>query len=154
MYLSPEFLTVGLSSVRREKGSYLLATLHSIFSQSSSAERSALLVVLLLADFDAQWRASTLGQITAEFTPQLELGQLLVIHAPQHYYPTLTGTHTHLHTHTTHTHTLLTTLLSRSEEELRRRPRQSDVPLQAERGLLLPVALQRPLEPLLPHAGG
>ncbi|XP_062316355.1 alpha-1,3-mannosyl-glycoprotein 4-beta-N-acetylglucosaminyltransferase C-like [Osmerus eperlanus] len=86
-----KFLTVGLSSVRRKNGSYLLATLRSIFSQSSSAERSSLLVVLLLADFDAQWRASTLGQITAEFSPQLELGQLLVIHAPQRYYPTLTG---------------------------------------------------------------
>ncbi|KAM4611130.1 alpha-1,3-mannosyl-glycoprotein 4-beta-N-acetylglucosaminyltransferase C [Polymixia lowei] len=85
------FLVVGLASVKREKGSYLLSTLRSLFSQSSPEERSSMVVVVLLADFNADWREATVGEIKAEFTSELDQGQLLVLHVPQQYYPPLSG---------------------------------------------------------------
>ncbi|XP_029580155.1 alpha-1,3-mannosyl-glycoprotein 4-beta-N-acetylglucosaminyltransferase C isoform X3 [Salmo trutta] len=86
-----KYLTIGMCSVSRPKGSYLISTLSSIFSRSSPAELNSMLVVVLLADFDAQWRATTLGQITANFPSQLKADQLLVVHVPKQYYPPITG---------------------------------------------------------------
>lgn len=88
----PGFLAVGLASVKRKKGSYLLPTLRSLFSQSSPEERSSMVVVVMLVDFDAKWRAATVEEINTVFTSELEQGQLLVLHVPQEYYPPLTGT--------------------------------------------------------------
>ncbi|XP_051517941.1 alpha-1,3-mannosyl-glycoprotein 4-beta-N-acetylglucosaminyltransferase C-like isoform X2 [Myxocyprinus asiaticus] len=86
-----KFLTVGLSSVKREKGNYLQNTLQSIFSQSSEEELAEMVVVVLLADFDMYWIKQTLLIINNEFFSQLSKGQLLVIHAIQEYYPPLTS---------------------------------------------------------------
>ncbi|XP_051961894.1 alpha-1,3-mannosyl-glycoprotein 4-beta-N-acetylglucosaminyltransferase C [Xyrauchen texanus] len=88
---SKKFLTMGLSSVKREKGSYLQNTLKSIFSQSSEVELAEIVVVVILADFDVYWIKQTLQTITNEFSSQLSKGQLLVIHAIQECYPPLTG---------------------------------------------------------------
>ncbi|KAL7859530.1 hypothetical protein SRHO_G00146770 [Serrasalmus rhombeus] len=85
------FLTVGLSSVKRKKESYLLSTLNSIFSQSSEKELSQMVVVVLLADFDSGWVQETLNNIVQQFSTRLSQGQLLVIHADQEFYPPLTG---------------------------------------------------------------
>ncbi|KAM6981554.1 alpha-1,3-mannosyl-glycoprotein 4-beta-N-acetylglucosaminyltransferase C-like [Tautogolabrus adspersus] len=85
------FLSVGVSSVKRQKGSYLIPTLQSLFSQSSPEERSSMVVVLLLADFDGSWRVSTVKEIRAAFTSELKQGQLLVLHVPQEWYPPLKG---------------------------------------------------------------
>ncbi|ROL23511.1 Alpha-1,3-mannosyl-glycoprotein 4-beta-N-acetylglucosaminyltransferase C [Anabarilius grahami] len=86
-----EYLTVGLSSVKREKGSYLQNTLQSIFSESSEEELDQMVVVVLLADFDVSWIRETLQKITDQFHLQLSKGQLLVIHVNEDYYPPLTG---------------------------------------------------------------
>ncbi|XP_034550839.1 alpha-1,3-mannosyl-glycoprotein 4-beta-N-acetylglucosaminyltransferase C-like [Notolabrus celidotus] len=85
------YLSVGISSIKRQKGSYLLPTLQSLFSQSSPEERSSMVVVLLLADFDVSWRVSTVKEIRAEFHSELDQGQLLVLHVSQDWYPPLTG---------------------------------------------------------------
>ncbi|XP_069564538.1 alpha-1,3-mannosyl-glycoprotein 4-beta-N-acetylglucosaminyltransferase C [Brachyistius frenatus] len=85
------FLSVGLSSVKRKKGSYLVPTLHSLFSQSSPEERSSMVVVVLLADFDVSWRVATVVEIKTAFASELEQGQLVVLHIPQEWYPPVTG---------------------------------------------------------------
>ncbi|XP_015244559.1 PREDICTED: alpha-1,3-mannosyl-glycoprotein 4-beta-N-acetylglucosaminyltransferase C-like [Cyprinodon variegatus] len=85
------FLTVGLSSVRRKKSSYLVSTLQSLFSQSSPEERSSMVVVVLLADFDVSWISGTLREINSTFPSELDRGQLLLIHVSQEWYPPLTG---------------------------------------------------------------
>lgn len=85
------YLSVGLSSVKRKKGSYLIPTLQSLFSQSSPKERSSLVVVVLLADFDVSWRITTVREIKTTFASELEQGQLVVLHVPQDFYPPLTG---------------------------------------------------------------
>ncbi|KAI3357766.1 hypothetical protein L3Q82_015534, partial [Scortum barcoo] len=86
-----KYLSVGLSSVKRSKGSYLIPTLQSLFSQSSPQERSSMVVVLLLADFDISWRVATVREIKTTFPSELVQGQLVVLHVPQETYPPLTG---------------------------------------------------------------
>ncbi|XP_028980156.1 alpha-1,3-mannosyl-glycoprotein 4-beta-N-acetylglucosaminyltransferase C isoform X3 [Esox lucius] len=86
-----KYLTIGLCSVSRPKDGYLISTLSSVFSHSSATELSAMLVVVLLADFDFKWRKSTVKEIRANFPSQLEQGQLIVVHVPKHFYPPLTG---------------------------------------------------------------
>ncbi|XP_032377947.1 alpha-1,3-mannosyl-glycoprotein 4-beta-N-acetylglucosaminyltransferase C [Etheostoma spectabile] len=85
------YLSVGLSSVKRKKGSYLIPTLQSLFSQSSPEERSSMVVVVLLADFDVSWRVTTVREIKTAFASELEQGQLVVLHVPQDVYPPVTG---------------------------------------------------------------
>ncbi|XP_058498737.1 alpha-1,3-mannosyl-glycoprotein 4-beta-N-acetylglucosaminyltransferase C-like isoform X2 [Solea solea] len=89
--LQQRFLCIGLSSVKRKKGSYLIPTLQSLFSQSSPDERSSMVVVVLLADFDVAWRVNTVTEIKSVFASELEQGQLVVLHVPQDWYPPLTG---------------------------------------------------------------
>ncbi|KAF6715055.1 Alpha-1,3-mannosyl-glycoprotein 4-beta-N-acetylglucosaminyltransferase C [Oryzias melastigma] len=86
-----KFLAIGISSVKRGRGSYLIPTLQSIFSQSSPEERSSLVVVVLLADFDVSWRISTVKEIRTVFPWELEQGHLVVIHVSEEWYPPLTG---------------------------------------------------------------
>ncbi|CAF95652.1 unnamed protein product, partial [Tetraodon nigroviridis] len=83
------YLAVGISSVKRIKGMYLLSTLESIMSQSSPEERASMVVVLLLADFDASWRNATVTQIQSRFPSELDQGHLLVLHVAQDFYPPL-----------------------------------------------------------------
>ncbi|XP_007516272.2 alpha-1,3-mannosyl-glycoprotein 4-beta-N-acetylglucosaminyltransferase C isoform X1 [Erinaceus europaeus] len=85
------FLTVGLSSVKRKKGSYLLETIKSIFEQSSYEELKEILVVVHLADFNSSWRDVMVQDITQKFAHHIIAGRLMVIHAPEEYYPILDG---------------------------------------------------------------
>lgn len=77
--------------MKRSKGSYLIPSLQSLFSQSSPQERSSMVVVVLLADFDVSWRVTTVKEIKTAFASELEQGQLVVLHVPQDWYPPLTG---------------------------------------------------------------
>ncbi|KAJ8370351.1 hypothetical protein SKAU_G00103790 [Synaphobranchus kaupii] len=86
-----KFLTVGLCSIKRKRGSYLLDTLQSIFSQSSEEELKDMVVVVFLSDFDTDWIERTAHDITDRFPVPILKGQLLVIHANQSYYPPLEG---------------------------------------------------------------
>ncbi|XP_050812236.1 alpha-1,6-mannosyl-glycoprotein 4-beta-N-acetylglucosaminyltransferase-like [Gopherus flavomarginatus] len=86
-----KFLTVGLSSVKRKRGNYLLDTLKSIFVQSTQEELEEMVVVVHLADPDSEWNTQVVMDISARFTPHLLRGQLLVIHAPPECYPPLEG---------------------------------------------------------------
>ncbi|NXX81879.1 MGT4C acetylglucosaminyltransferase, partial [Urocolius indicus] len=91
--LSPhkKFLAVGLASVRRPRGFYLPATLQSLFTQSTAQELQELVVVVHLADSDPHWNAQVAASLTRRFAQHVLLGRLLLIHAPQEFYPTLEG---------------------------------------------------------------
>uniref|UniRef100_A0A8B9TL09 Alpha-1,3-mannosyl-glycoprotein 4-beta-N-acetylglucosaminyltransferase C n=1 Tax=Anas platyrhynchos TaxID=8839 RepID=A0A8B9TL09_ANAPL len=86
-----KFLAVGLASVRRPRGYYLPATLTSLFKQSTKEELQEMVVVVHLADADPGWNARVAADITRKFAHHILLGQLLLIHAPQEFYPTLEG---------------------------------------------------------------
>ncbi|XP_069489786.1 alpha-1,3-mannosyl-glycoprotein 4-beta-N-acetylglucosaminyltransferase C-like isoform X2 [Ambystoma mexicanum] len=89
--LKKKYLTVGLCSVKRRKGTYLLETLKSIFKQSTNEELKDMVVVVHLADFDMLWNSQMAEEIGNKFTHHIMAGHLLVIHAPQEHYPPLEG---------------------------------------------------------------
>ncbi|XP_015263674.1 PREDICTED: alpha-1,3-mannosyl-glycoprotein 4-beta-N-acetylglucosaminyltransferase C-like, partial [Gekko japonicus] len=89
--LRKKFLTVGLCSIKRKKGNYLLETLRSIFDQSTREELNEMVAVVHLADPDQEWNAQVVAHIAKRFAHQILLGRLLVIHAPHEYYPSLEG---------------------------------------------------------------
>ncbi|XP_068452657.1 alpha-1,3-mannosyl-glycoprotein 4-beta-N-acetylglucosaminyltransferase C-like [Clinocottus analis] len=86
-----KYLTIGLSSVKRKKGNYLLETIKSIFDQSSYEELKELVVVVHLADFDLAWCQNLVQEITRKFAHHVIAGRLLVIQAPEEHYPSLDG---------------------------------------------------------------
>ncbi|XP_041111156.1 alpha-1,3-mannosyl-glycoprotein 4-beta-N-acetylglucosaminyltransferase C [Polyodon spathula] len=85
------YLTIGLSSVKRKRGNYVLETIKSIFDQSSYEELKEIVVVVHLAEFDLDWCESLVQDITRKFAHHVIAGRLLVIHAPEEYYPVLDG---------------------------------------------------------------
>ncbi|XP_048409530.1 alpha-1,3-mannosyl-glycoprotein 4-beta-N-acetylglucosaminyltransferase C-like isoform X2 [Stegostoma tigrinum] len=89
--LKKKYLTVGLSSVKRKRGNYLFETLKSIFDQSSNEELMGMVIVVHLADFDMAWNAQVVQDISRKFAHHIISGHLIIIHAPQLYYPSLKG---------------------------------------------------------------
>ncbi|XP_078053976.1 alpha-1,3-mannosyl-glycoprotein 4-beta-N-acetylglucosaminyltransferase C-like [Mustelus asterias] len=89
--LKKKYLAVGLSSVKRKRGNYLLETLKSIFEQSSNEELTEMVVVVHLADFDMIWNAQVVQDISRKFAHHIISGHLVIIHAPELYYPPLKG---------------------------------------------------------------
>lgn len=86
-----KYLTIGLSSVKRKKGNYLLETIKSIFEQSSYEELKEIVVVVHLADYDFSWCENIVQDISRKFSHHIIAGRLLVIHAPEEFYPVLNG---------------------------------------------------------------
>ncbi|MEE6492915.1 hypothetical protein FKM82_016671 [Ascaphus truei] len=89
--ISRKYLTIGLSSVKRKGGNYLVETLRSIFHQSSEEELKEIVVVVHLADLDMEWNAHVSEDISRKFSQHIVMGCLLLIHAPQELYPPLEG---------------------------------------------------------------
>ncbi|NXI32528.1 MGT4C acetylglucosaminyltransferase, partial [Sterrhoptilus dennistouni] len=86
-----KFLAVGMASVQRPRGFYLLATLQSLFSQSTEEELQEMVVVVHLADTDPGWNMRVALTISQKFGQHILLGRLLLIHVPPEFYPTLEG---------------------------------------------------------------
>ncbi|NXQ54934.1 MGT4C acetylglucosaminyltransferase, partial [Anthoscopus minutus] len=91
--LAPQkkFLAVGMASVQRPRGFYLLATLQSLFSQSTEEELQEMVVVVHLADTDSGWNMRIATTIAQKFAHHILLGRLLLIHTPPEFYPSLEG---------------------------------------------------------------
>lgn len=89
--LKKKYITVGLSSVKRKRGNYLLETLKSIFKQSTNEELTEMVVVVHMADFDMLWNTQVVQDISTKFAHHIISGHLIIIHAPEQYYPLLTG---------------------------------------------------------------
>uniref|UniRef100_UPI00358F2844 alpha-1,3-mannosyl-glycoprotein 4-beta-N-acetylglucosaminyltransferase C-like isoform X1 n=2 Tax=Myxine glutinosa TaxID=7769 RepID=UPI00358F2844 len=86
-----KFLAVGMSSIHRRKGSYLMPTLSSVFEQLSNEELADIVVVVHLADDNVEWCRETTAAVASKFAPHVLRGRLLIIHAPHSAYPPLRG---------------------------------------------------------------
>ncbi|KAH0520095.1 Alpha-1,3-mannosyl-glycoprotein 4-beta-N-acetylglucosaminyltransferase C [Microtus ochrogaster] len=73
-------LTVGISSLQRTHGSYLLDTLKSLFQASSEQDLKYMLVLVLLSDTDPTWLNQIVANISGLFTAHIESGRLAVVH--------------------------------------------------------------------------
>ncbi|XP_063301231.1 alpha-1,3-mannosyl-glycoprotein 4-beta-N-acetylglucosaminyltransferase C [Pelobates fuscus] len=85
------YLTIGLSSVKRKKGNYLLETIKSIFEQSSYEELKEIVVVVHLAEFDLTWGETIVQDISRKFSHHIIAGRLIIINTPIEFYPNLEG---------------------------------------------------------------
>uniref|UniRef100_A0A8D2B400 MGAT4 conserved region domain-containing protein n=1 Tax=Sciurus vulgaris TaxID=55149 RepID=A0A8D2B400_SCIVU len=74
-----KLLTVGISSVQRPQGSYLLDTLRSLFQASSETELETMVVLVHLSDPDPEWLGPAVANISDLFEPHIEARGLLVV---------------------------------------------------------------------------
>ncbi|XP_067903056.1 alpha-1,3-mannosyl-glycoprotein 4-beta-N-acetylglucosaminyltransferase C-like isoform X2 [Heterodontus francisci] len=88
---SRKYLSIGISSVRRVRGNYLMDTLRSIFEKSSLEELEQMVVIIYLAEFDVSWSLKTAVEVKDKFASHISAGHLLLIRCPKHIYPTLEG---------------------------------------------------------------
>lgn len=80
LFLPPlGFLTIGMSSVHKEKEYYLLKTIGSIFSHCSPEELQLIILVIQLANKNIQLNEQSAREIEAEFGAHINAGRLLVI---------------------------------------------------------------------------
>ncbi|XP_021097862.1 alpha-1,3-mannosyl-glycoprotein 4-beta-N-acetylglucosaminyltransferase-like protein MGAT4E [Heterocephalus glaber] len=75
-----KLLTVGISSVQRPHGTYLLATLQSLFQASSTHDLECIVVLVHLSDPDSAWLTQTVANISELFAPHIKAQKLLVVH--------------------------------------------------------------------------
>ncbi|XP_069595103.1 alpha-1,6-mannosyl-glycoprotein 4-beta-N-acetylglucosaminyltransferase-like [Ranitomeya imitator] len=85
------FLSIGISSVKRKKESYLLTTIQSIFSHCSQDELNELVVVIYLADTSHTYNQNTAEEIQKQFSLEIASGHLIVIRSYNNAYPPLNG---------------------------------------------------------------
>ncbi|XP_064423101.1 alpha-1,3-mannosyl-glycoprotein 4-beta-N-acetylglucosaminyltransferase C-like [Latimeria chalumnae] len=85
------YLSIGISSVKRQKENYLLETIRSIFSQSSPNELEEMVLVIYLANFDASLNIDTAEEIETNFAAHINASRLIVITCSKDIYPTLEG---------------------------------------------------------------
>ncbi|XP_070567751.1 alpha-1,3-mannosyl-glycoprotein 4-beta-N-acetylglucosaminyltransferase C-like [Ptychodera flava] len=83
------FLTIGIPTVKRAKGSYLQSTLDSIIEHTSADERKNIVVVVFLADMDVEIKSQTVEILKQKYSQYMWNGFLEVIEAPQSFYPPL-----------------------------------------------------------------
>ncbi|XP_063802134.1 alpha-1,3-mannosyl-glycoprotein 4-beta-N-acetylglucosaminyltransferase C-like [Pseudophryne corroboree] len=83
------FLTIGISSVKREKSNYLLTTIESIFHHSSQEELDQLIVVIYMANTKHTQNRKTAEEIERQFHSEIAAGHLIVISSYINAYPPL-----------------------------------------------------------------
>ncbi|KAM4018619.1 alpha-1,6-mannosyl-glycoprotein 4-beta-N-acetylglucosaminyltransferase-like isoform 2-T4 [Anomaloglossus baeobatrachus] len=85
------FLSIGISSVKRKRESYLLTTIQSIFSHCSPSELNELVVVVYLANTGHTDNQNTAEEIQKKFSLEIAAGHLVVISSYINAYPPLTN---------------------------------------------------------------
>lgn len=83
-------LAIGVPTVSRPQESYLVNTLHNLFSKSTKEEMEDVAIIVFLADLgaDAQ-KQQVKEQILKAFPNEVVNGDLLVVEAPADFYPPL-----------------------------------------------------------------
>nr|XP_054772864.1 alpha-1,3-mannosyl-glycoprotein 4-beta-N-acetylglucosaminyltransferase C-like [Lytechinus pictus] len=89
MTVGPGFLTIGIPTVQRETAHYLTQTIDSLIDKSSPEERSDVIILIFLADFEEEKRSKLKVLIKEKYSSHLEAGFIQVIQAPMSFYPSL-----------------------------------------------------------------
>ena len=84
--------TFALSTVKRQKGSYLTKTLEALFANMAETESKDCLVIVMIAEpFNVTAVQNISAEIIAKFSKQLNSGLLEVIVPPASFYPDMTN---------------------------------------------------------------
>ncbi|XP_063314524.1 alpha-1,3-mannosyl-glycoprotein 4-beta-N-acetylglucosaminyltransferase-like protein MGAT4D isoform X2 [Pelobates fuscus] len=79
----------GIPTVKRDKQSYLMDTLGSLFSELSAEEKEDCVVVVFIAEINLQYVEELAYRIKESFPREIQSGVLEVISPPASYYPDL-----------------------------------------------------------------
>ncbi|XP_069825266.1 alpha-1,3-mannosyl-glycoprotein 4-beta-N-acetylglucosaminyltransferase B isoform X1 [Dendropsophus ebraccatus] len=80
-------IVMGIPSVKREVHSYLTDTLNSLISELNQQEKEDCVIVVLIAETDAQYATSVADNIKSLFPNEIQSGLLEVISPSPHFYP-------------------------------------------------------------------
>ncbi|KAH8307467.1 hypothetical protein KR044_012865, partial [Drosophila immigrans] len=82
-------VVLGIPTVRRQKGSYLRATLHNVIRNMNDQEQEETLIVVHIGESDADDVKDIVGEIEASFQRQLDKGLIDIIAPAANYYSDL-----------------------------------------------------------------
>lgn len=83
-------MVIGIPTIKREKTSYLLETLKSVFDAMNELEKSEALIVVMIAEMDDQaFVQGTIELLTKQFKFETESGLLEIIVPSSDFYPDL-----------------------------------------------------------------
>ncbi|XP_069619704.1 alpha-1,3-mannosyl-glycoprotein 4-beta-N-acetylglucosaminyltransferase B isoform X1 [Ranitomeya imitator] len=80
-------IVMGIPSVKREVHSYLSDTLNSLISELNQQEKEDCVIVVLIAETDAQYATTVADNIKSLFPNEIQSGLLEVISPSPHFYP-------------------------------------------------------------------
>ncbi|KAL4641729.1 alpha-1,3-mannosyl-glycoprotein 4-beta-N-acetylglucosaminyltransferase B-like isoform X2 [Arapaima gigas] len=84
-------LVLGIPTVKREKQSYLLNTLKSLFYGLSSEELADIVVIVFVAEVDTAYVEDVADSIKTNFPNEVKSGVLEVVSASPHFYPSFSS---------------------------------------------------------------
>ena len=81
-------IAIGVPTIKREKTSYLLETLKSLFDAMNELEKTEVLVVVMIAEMeDGSFVQNTVENINKAFKDELDMGALDIVVPPVEFYP-------------------------------------------------------------------
>ncbi|XP_069487276.1 alpha-1,3-mannosyl-glycoprotein 4-beta-N-acetylglucosaminyltransferase-like protein MGAT4D isoform X2 [Ambystoma mexicanum] len=80
-------LVMGIPTVKRDKKSYLMDTLSSLFYELSPGEKNECLLIVFIAEDDAKYVNAIADSVNQRFPNEIQSGLLEVIAPPVGYYP-------------------------------------------------------------------
>ncbi|XP_070818438.1 alpha-1,3-mannosyl-glycoprotein 4-beta-N-acetylglucosaminyltransferase B [Chaetodon trifascialis] len=80
-------IVMGIPTVKREKQSYLVSTLSSLFYSLTPSQQQELLIIVFVAETNSDYVSSIAETIRKNFPKEVESGLLEVISPSQYYYP-------------------------------------------------------------------
>ncbi|PKU35485.1 alpha- -mannosyl-glycoprotein 4-beta-n-acetylglucosaminyltransferase-like protein mgat4d [Limosa lapponica baueri] len=84
-------LVMGIPTVKREKQDYLINTLHSLLYELSEEQKNDCLVIIFVAEVNAEYVNRVAESIKTSFPREIQSGVLEVISPPASYYPDLSN---------------------------------------------------------------
>ncbi|RMZ93231.1 alpha-1-3-mannosyl-glyco 4-beta-N-acetylglucosaminyltransferase B, partial [Brachionus plicatilis] len=84
-------IVIGIPTIKREKASYLLETLKSVFDAMNEVEKNEAVVVIFIPELDDQsFVQTTIENLNRAYNYELESGLLEIVVPPAEFYPNFT----------------------------------------------------------------
>ncbi|XP_035182212.1 alpha-1,3-mannosyl-glycoprotein 4-beta-N-acetylglucosaminyltransferase-like protein MGAT4D isoform X1 [Oxyura jamaicensis] len=84
-------LVMGIPTVKREKQSYLMTTLHSLFYELSEEQKNDCVIIIFVAEVNEEYVNSIAESVKSSFPKEIQSGVLEIISPPASYYPDLSN---------------------------------------------------------------
>ncbi|KAL5011659.1 hypothetical protein ScPMuIL_010210 [Solemya velum] len=89
--LTKGFLTIGIPTVWRENGSYIVQTVQSLIENMDQKDFNQTVLVIFTADFKDEYNQDVVDRIKRNFPEHIDSGFIEVISVPEKAYPPLTN---------------------------------------------------------------